>query len=588
MLRTRLLAGGLLFSALAIAGGYWIVHNHSTETFMNIASDYQAALLNAWPETGLFEGKTDVSLDRFADYSETGYQKWRELENHFLARLNRIDPKTLEGTPQWITYQQLKASLENSIDTRVCKRELWEVSPIAGWHNMMVELAEIQPVDTLKHRQQALKRWSQFDELSAQQLANLKQGLEQGYTAPKPAVQRVIAQLKLMTEGNATNSPFATMAKRANDPQFESKMLYLIKNKINPELQKHITFLEQEYLPNARESIGVSALPNGQACYRARIKQETTLAMSPQKIHQIGLVHMKKLAQEVAKIGAARYNVEDMSIVFSRAKKDTIGEFADEQSILAYTNHALEKVKAAAPKWFDKMPKSRGEVHPYPLHRAKTGAPGEYSPPSEDGLKPGIYYMNTYQPVKHSRIDDEATLYHELIPGHHFQIALQAEDKTQLELNKFLRNSGYCEGWGLYAERLADEMGLYEDDISRLGMLSNEAMRASRLVVDTGIHAFGWTRQQAVDYMKAHTAVDDDIIEGEVDRYIMLPGQANAYMLGKRAIESLRAEAQKQLGADFDIREFHNQVLKHGAVTLPMLAAQIHHWLDDKKQKQKT
>lgn len=579
----RLFTGGVLLAALSTAG-YWAYRiQQPAELFINVARDYQAALLDTWPETGLFEGKTDVPLDRFADYSEAGYAKWRQREDDFLARLNRVDAKAIEGTPQSVTYQQLKATLENSIDSRVCMTELWEVSPIAGWHNMMVEIAESQPVDTPERRQQALTRWSQFDRVSKQQLANLRLGLQQGYTAPKPAVERVIAQLKLMVAGDASKSPFATMAKRADDPQFEKLLGLIIQAKINPELQKHITFLEQEYLPKARTEVGVSALPNGAACYHAKIKEETTLAKSPQAIHKIGLEHMAKLEQEVAAIGEKRYGQGAMHVVFAKAIQDTTGEFKSEAEVLAYTNRALSKVKAKAPQWFDMMPQSRGEVHPYPLHRAMTGAPGEYSPPSDDGKRPGIFYMNTYQPTQHSRIDDEATLYHELIPGHHFQIALQAEDRTQLELNKFLRNSGYCEGWGLYAERLADEMGLYEDDISRLGMLSNEAMRSARLVVDTGMHALGWTRQQAVDYMKAHTAVDANIIEGEVDRYIMLPGQANAYMLGKLEIERLRDEAKQQLGDRFDIREFHNQVLKYGAVTLPMLEAQVHRWLAVKR-----
>lgn len=248
-----------------------------------------------------------------------------------------------------------------------------------------------------------------------------------------------------------------------------------------------------------------------------------------------------------------------------------------------YNVAALERAKAKVSNWFDLRPKAEGILRPYPAHRAKTGASGEYHPPNEEGTEPGVFYINTYEPEKRSRIDQEATLFHELIPGHHFQIALLYENKTIPTLNRYLFNAGFGEGWALYVERLADEMQLYQDDISRLGMLSNETPRAARLVVDTGIHAFHWSREKAVAYLKQHTALSENIIEGEVDRYIMMPGQATAYMLGKYEIESLRQLAKEQLGGRFDIRQFHNQVLKNGVVSLPLLRTQIESWLEKQK-----
>ena len=235
------------------------------------------------------------------------------------------------------------------------------------------------------------------------------------------------------------------------------------------------------------------------------------------------------------------------------------------------------------PAWFNQIPKSEGTIRPYPEYRAKTGASGEYYPPNDDGTEPGIFYINTFDPKNRDRIDQEATLFHELIPGHHFQIALHYENHALPTVTRYLFNSGFGEGWALYVERLADEMGLYSDDISRLGMLSNEALRSARLVVDTGIHAFQWKREQAVTYLKKHTALSDNIIEGEVDRYIMMPGQATAYMLGKNTIVELRTKAKHQLGSHFDIREFHDQVLKNGTITLPMLQNQMNAWLQEKK-----
>ena len=326
-------------------------------------------------------------------------------------------------------------------------------------------------------------------------------------------------------------------------------------------------------------------MPSGIECYQAKIQQETTLAASPQAIHDLGLRTMQDLSKEVGEIGAIKYGTEDMANIFQQAKQESENYFSSEQAILDYNFAALDRVQAKVADWFMTLPTTPGTIRPYPDYRAKTGASGEYYPPNDAGTEPGIFYINTYDPKSRSRIDQEATLFHELIPGHHFQIALHYENTNLPTLTRYLFNAGFGEGWALYVERLADEMGLYQDDISRLGMLSNEALRSARLVVDTGIHSFDWSREQAVDYLKKHTALSESIIEGEVDRYIMMPGQATAYMLGKTEIVRLRGLAQEQLGTRFDIRQFHDQVLKNGAVTLPMLQTQIERWLKEQDQE---
>jgi len=412
-----------------------------------------------------------------------------------------------------------------------------------------------------------------------EEIKNLRLGLSEGYSAPKPVIQRVLKQFHLILNASLEDSPFIDFAKRDSDPQFKRQMVTLLEQSINPALKHYANILEEEYLPKARDKIGISALPMGGECYLAKIRKETTLAMQPQDIYAFGLDHMQQLYREVAKIGQAQCGIQDMAEVFWQIRHNPKYFFHSEQDLLQYNYAALEKAIAKTPAWFDLMPKAPGTLKPYPLHRAQTGAAGEYHAPSEDGKRPGIFYINTFEAHMRSRIDQEATLYHELIPGHHYQVALAFENKSQHSLDKYLWNSGFGEGWALYVERLADEMGLYHDDISRLGMLSNEALRTARLVVDPGIHVMNWTREQAVDYLKKHTALDEIKIEAEVDRYIMNPGQATAYMLGKREIDNLRQLAKNKLKNRFDVRIFHNQVLKHGAVTLPMLRDQIEHWL---------
>ncbi|KTC66045.1 secreted protein (plasmid) [Legionella adelaidensis] len=548
--------------------------------FAELISQYEESLFNHFPELGSFWGKVDTPLDRFTDYSLKGIKEWEAQEDHFLEQIKQTDLTQLNESEK-ITYSLLQQTLENNKNARVCKSQLWDVNPAFGWHNQLVTVAQKQPVGNDLLRQKALKRWKTFPQVVDQQIANLGEGMKTGYTAPKPAVERVIVQINLMIEGNIEDSPFFDFARKDNDREFQKEIKEIIATQINPSLQKYIDFLQKEYLPKARDSIGVSTLPEGIACYKAKLKLETTLDISPNEIHALGLHYIKQLKKEVAAIGLQKYETEDMAEVFRRGKEESLNYFTSEQEILNYNNQALDKAKAKVPEWFDLMPKVPGIIKPYPPHRAKTGASGEYNPPAQDGSTPGIFYINTYQPEKRSRIDQEATLFHELIPGHHFQIALQFENTSIPVINRYLWNAGYGEGWALYVERLADNMGLYEDEISRLGMLSNESLRASRLVVDTGIHAFGWTRQQAIDYLSEHTALSKNIIEGEVDRYIMLPGQATSYMLGKLEIENLRALAKEKLADKFDIRQFHNQILKNGVVTLPMLRTQIKLWLSN-------
>lgn len=552
----------------------------STKTqLMAIADDYEKAFFEHFPENGLFWGKTDVALDRFTDHSLPALKQWREKEELFLNQLNQLTEADLTGSSEHITYLLLKEHLENNIADRISKNELWDVDPLDGWHNKLTMIAEKQPVNTPEYQNLALARWQKIGKIVEDEIQNLTLGLKSGYTAPKPAVERVIKQFHLLISTPATDSPFFECAKNANNDEFKQLFSHIIEEKIYPALTRYMFFLEKVYLPQARDQIGLSSLPEGKSCYQAKIKKETTLDISPEDVYHYGLEYMDQIINEIMTIGQKEFGTTDLVEIFNQAKSNPKYLFQSEQEILAYNESALERAIKESPIWFDMMPKAKGVLKPYPLHRAKTGAPGEYHPPSLDGTRPGIFYINTFEPEKRSRADQEATLFHELIPGHHFQIALAQEDKNQHSVNQYLWNCGYGEGWALYVERLADNMRLYSDDISRLGMLSNEALRAARLVVDPGIHYMNWSRQEAINYLKNHTALKQETIESEVDRYIMMPGQATSYMLGKREIEQLQKLSKEKLGDKFTYPEFHNQVLKNGTVTLPMLKEQILEWI---------
>ncbi|WP_115700711.1 DUF885 domain-containing protein [Legionella sainthelensi] len=584
-----------LFSVLVCLGSLALSQNltasphyaSNLNDFATLIQAYENSLFEHSPETALLLDRKDIPQDKFTDNSFEAIYRWQSQEDYYLSALNELDPNRLLGTAEYTTYWLMKETLENNKESRLCKEELWDINSAAGWHNNVVDIATKQPVGTPENRAMALKRWATFPQLVHNEIRNLKTGISIGFTASKPAVERVMKQIQLMISDQAEESPFYDFAKRDNDALFKEEVANLITTKINPALQEYVAFLENEYLPIAREEVGVSALPpSARLCYQAKIKQFTTINISPEAIHQLGLTQMERLNKEVSEIGYKLYGIRDMAEIFHRAQQESAHYFLTEKDILDYNMAALNKIKEQVPLWFDLIPKSEGIIKPYPLHRAKTGASGEYHAPSEDGSEPGIFYINTYEPEKISRIDQQATLFHELIPGHHFQIALHVENKSLLFMNRYFHNSGFVEGWALYAERLADAMGVYDDDISRLGMLSNESFRISRLVVDTGIHSKHWTRQQAVDYLKTHSAVNASIIEGEIDRYIAWPGQATAYMIGKLEIERLRDLAKVELGSAFNIKEFHNQVLQNGTVTLNMLREQMMSWLNAAKNSQ--
>lgn len=553
---------------------------HLTKTqLITLADNYEKAYFDHFPEQGLFWGKNNIALDKFSNHSFSALQQWQEKEEQFLHQLNSLTENDLINSSEYITYLLLKQHLENNIADRLSKNELWSVDPLGGWHNMLTMIVEKQPTHTPEHLQMALARWQTVDKIVIDEIENLKLGMKNGYTAPKPAVERVIKQFHLLLNTPITDSPFFDCAKKTDNPEFKTQFAEIIEKKIYPALTSYLAFLEKDYLPLAREKIGLSVLPNGKACYQAKIKKETTLDISAEEIYHYGLQYMDQLINEMMTIGQKEWGTRDLGKIFHQLKNNPKYLFQSEQEILTYNQLALERAIKASPHWFDRMPKAQGVLKPYPLHRAKTGAPGEYHPPSLDGTRPGIFYINTFEPEKRSRADQEATLFHELIPGHHFQVALAQEDKNQHSVNQYLWNCGYGEGWALYVERLAEKMNLYSDDISRLGMLSNEALRAARLVVDPGIHCMNWSRNEAINYLKNHTALAQDTIESEVDRYIMLPGQATSYLLGKREIEALQKLSKDKLGYKFTYPEFHNQVLKNGAVTLPMLKEQILQWI---------
>ena len=546
-----------------------------------VADTYVQSYLDAFPYQALVIGAPEAHRSLLADHSLPALKKWEAKEDELLAALKKIDVKAIADTPEAHTYKFLQHLLEASIGFRVCRMELWNVSPTyTGWQGDLPLAAGMQSVERPSDQQDAIARWGQVAQYLDDEISNLKEGLRLGYKAPKSNVESVIRQVNAMLAAPIGDSPFVQMAKAGTAASFKKTLEDQEKTMIRPAITRYRDFLVQTYLPAAREAIGVSANPDGAKCYAAAVKYHATVDMSAQEIHDLGRKQMDLITAEMKTIGTRSFNTPDPAALLKLVTTDPKYRFKSRDELIKTAESAVARAKEALPKWFGLIPMAPVIVEPYPPFLEKTAPGGQAIPPSPDG-KPGKYMINAYEATKQSRAGLESTAFHETYPGHHLQGAIALERENLHPVSRYFFMSGYGEGWGLYSERLADEMGLFTSDVDRLGLLSNEALRAGRLVVDSGMHALGWTRQQAIDYLMAHTTETQAGAEAEIDRYIAVPGQATAYMIGNLEIRRLRDLAKEKLGAKFDIREFHDVVLEDGSMPLWVLRQKVERWIAD-------
>jgi uncharacterized protein (DUF885 family) len=555
-----------------------------------LADDFVAAALERSPENATFSGVPDAHNDRVTDNTLEAKRAWDKRVDGFRAAFKAIDKKALAGRPELLTYGYLEQAIGSEIERRVCRAELWGIDHLNGWQVSLPMFLSRQPVATGADRKAALERLGQYGRFIEREIDVLRTGMSSGYTAPRVNVDRVIGQIDGLLATTPEKSPFITpIAANSNDPAFKLAMADIVGKSIAPALKRYRSFLD-EYRGVARTNVGVAAIPQGQACYRGLMRDYTTLNLSPDEVHQLGLTMMEGIHAEMEKIGprvikgdAARGKM--LETLISHLRDDPALRFRNTDEIMKASAAALARARAAIPKWFGRLPRADVQIQPFEPFEAPSMPPAMYRQSSLDGSKPGLYMVNLYRPEQQLRTELETIAFHEAIPGHHLQIALAYERPAAHRITQIFYSNAFVEGWGLYAERLADEMGLYSSDLDRLGMLSAQAWRAARLVVDTGMHAKGWTRERAVDYMRRNTAIGENTIQTEVDRYIIMPGQALAYMIGYREITSLRAKATAALGPRFDIRTFHDAVLARGGVTLPMLREQIDAWISSQTSR---
>jgi uncharacterized protein (DUF885 family) len=543
-----------------------------------LADDYVESFFDAFPYYALTYGAEDRHPDQLVDHGLPALARWEQHEDELLAALGEIDLASLEGRPEAITYKFLQNQLEAAQGFRACRTELWNVSPTwTGWQGDVPLAAGQQPVDTPEQRDAALARFSQLPQYLDDEIANLTEGIRLGYTAPRNNVEVVIEQMDAMLSAPVEESAFVQMAPD-DAPDFRTALEELETTGIRPAIQKYRDFLAATYLPAARIEIGVSNNPDGAACYAAAVKFHATVDMAAQQIHDLGLAQMDLIQEQMRAIGERSFGTSDPTRLLSMVKTEPEYRFSSREELIAYAEDAVARGKAAMPQAFGRIPVAPVIVEPYPPFLEKSAPGGQAMAPTPDG-KPGKYMINAYNAHEQSKAGLESTAFHETYPGHHMQIAIAIEREGLHPISQLFFLSGFGEGWALYSERLSEEMGLFTSDVDRPGLLSNEALRAARLVVDSGMHALGWSRDQAVEYLLAHTTETAARANAEIDRYIAVPGQATSYMIGNLEIRRLREDAERRLGDQFDLRAFHDLVLEDGAVPLWVLGEKVEQWV---------
>ena len=543
-----------------------------------LADTMLTALFEHFADWGTYFGVPNARHDRLPDNSLAELRRWQAKEDAWLRQLRAIDPADLLGRRSWVTYGMLREGVESSVATRVCNTELWKVDQLGGWQATLTYLADAQPIGTDSLRAAALARWGTLPAYIDTEIANLREGARLGFTAPRENVRLVVRQLDDLIAMPTEQSPFFAPASHDSTPAFRSAFAALVHDRVTPALRRYRDYLAREYQPAARTSIALTALPRGAECYRALVRSSTTLDILPDSLFLLGQQRVAAIDSEMRAIAERSFRTSDVAALVRRLQTDTSYTFRSRDDVLAFARAAIARADSVAPRWFARLPKADVTVEAYPQF-LEASSIAEYKAPAEDGSRGGTFLLSTYEPRKRSRLNLQAIVFHEAVPGHHIATAVALEGRDgRHAITRYLNNSGFVEGWALYSERLADEMGLYSSDLDRLGMLTEQAFRAARLAVDPGIHLKGWTREQAVAYIVAHSALRAEEAAAEVDRYIIMPGQAPAYMLGMLEIQAMRRDAVRRLGDQFDIRAFHGAVLEDGAITLPMLRAKLAAW----------
>jgi uncharacterized protein (DUF885 family) len=553
--------------------------DHDVTPVNALADRFWEAILELNPTTATFYGDERYA-DRLEDPGPDGRARARALMAETAAEATAIDIAGLP-TEDRITRDMLKviAELHLEEDDQAI-HQLRVVDQMGGPQQLLPQLTQFQPADTPERLEAFIARLQAYPAFMAANIGILRDGQASGLTAPRIVAERTIAQIERMLEVPIESAIVPSMVKVASEADRE-RIREIVRDVVQPADRAFLDALRGDYLAATREDPGLWSAANGEQLYRTAIRSWTTLDLDPEEVHQSGLDELESIEGERRVIARAAGFGDDTAAYRASLDADVANTPQSKDDVVERASEDIERAMALAPRYFGVLPRAACEVRPVEEYKEKDAPFAYYYPPAPDGSRPGIYYANGYDLPSRKFTKLATTTYHEAAPGHHFQITLEMENP---HLNTFRRlgarmvGGAYVEGWGLYSERLADEMGLFRDESERFGMLDAQAWRAARLVVDTGLHALRWPRQRSIDFLKGAGLSETDAVI-ETDRYICWPGQALTYKVGQRAIEKLRAELSARDGSAFDLRAFHDAVLGHGSLPLATLSRELPNWL---------
>src|SRR5919108_1156484 len=545
------------------------------EALASLADRYWDAWLSAHPTSGtaLGERRYDDRLDPIGTDADAARE--RELRA-FQAELAELRAG-LETDDDRLTASDLDSRLRGELDLLAADRHAYTVDPLAGPQVEFLNLATIQGAAAAEERRVMLARWRAMPAWIEALGTEHRRGLREERPPPRALVERVIGEVDDLLARPAAEWPPAEPGRASEDRAFGEAILAVVADEIRPAFARYRDLLADELRPAARDDdhVGLSHLARGSEIYAGLSRAHTTTDLSPDALHELGHREIERIDAEFVDLGRRILGTRDLAGTLARLRDDPALRFTAREEVFEAARRMLERANAAIPAWFGRLPRTPCEVVVMQPHEEKHSTIAYYREPASDGSRPGRYYINTSEPETRPRYEAETLAVHEAVPGHHLQIAIAQELDHLPAFRRLWGSTAFIEGWGLYTERLADEMGLYSGDPDRFGILSFDAWRASRLVVDTGMHPPGWNPPQAIEYMVDNTALAENNIVNEVDRYITWPGQALAYKVGQLELLRLRADTKARLGRAWDVGRFHDAVLGEGALPLDVLRASV-------------
>ncbi len=515
-------------------------------------------------------------------------QASNEADRAVVKTLDRIDPTQLSAADQ-LNRDLFRRLIEGNLASYEYGAQYTPLTHRSGLTSAH-RLAEIVNFTTTRDYEQWLQRLATFDRMMDENIALMREGIKRGQVPPRIVVQRVPAQLDKQIVDDATRSPFyapfAQMPAAMPAPEqarLQAAARTVIMDKVVPAHARLKSFVEKEYLPRCRDTVGIWDTPGGEQWYANRIRWYTTTDLTAEQIHELGQREVARIRGEMLAVIARTGFKGSFEEFLVHLRTDPRFHYDDPQELLQAYNVMAKRIDPLLPQFFGRLPRMPYGVRPISAQIAPDTTTAYYQGPALDGRRAGFYYVNLYKPEERPKYEIPVLTIHEAVPGHHLQIALAQELGDLPMFRRDFEATAFVEGWGLYSESLGEEMGLYEDPYDKFGQLTYEMWRAVRLVVDTGMHQKKWSRQQAIDFFKANAAKTELDIVNEIDRYIANPGQALAYKIGELRIKELRREATAALGPQFDLRAFHDVVLGSGAIPLDVLSANVHRWLDATK-----